>query len=208
MSPPAEKLREFYRRQDAWFAAERSRLLRRVRIADRHSVLDLGTGTGQTLPELRRRVGGPVVALDRDLSVLRLAEGARVLGRAERLPFADGAFDLAFAQMFFLWARPLDAVLAEVRRVLSPGGQLVAAAEPDYGGAVEHPGGCGGIEKLAAELAAEGADVRVGRKLGAALAAAGFESVECGSHPARPLESAGPGQFLFVPYFSFLAARS
>ena len=207
MSPPAGTFRELYRRQDAWFAAERSRLLRRARIAERRNVLDLGAGTGETLAELRRRAVGPVVALDCDIAALRLAAGARVLGRAERLPFADGAFDLVFAQMFFLWARPLESVLAEVRRVLSPGGHLLAAAEPDYGGAVEHPGGCGGIGKLAAELGAEGADVQIGRKLGAALAAAGFESVECSTHPARPLESAGPGQFLFVPYFSFLAVR-
>ena len=58
---------------------------------------------------------------------------------AERLPFADGAFDLVFCQFALLW---LDAAAAvgEVRRVLSPGGVL-AAIEPDYGGMIEHPRG-------------------------------------------------------------------
>jgi len=217
---PAD-LQKIYRRQAAWFAGERSRLLRKVNIASKRRVLDLGAGTGETLCELDRRARGFAVGVDSEIGTLRLAAGRRVAGQAESLPFQNATFDLVFTQMFFLWARPLKEILAELRRVLAPGGHLIAAAEPDYSGAVEHPTEHGQMGRLAETLAADGADIEIGRKLGGELMRAGFR-VACGVHPARPLESALPDsifavpelveltdglEFLFLPYFHFLAVR-
>ena len=217
-----EELQGVYRRQAEWFAGQRGRLLRGARMAARKRVLDLGAGSCETLAELDRNAAGFAVGLDCDMDILRLGSGRRVAARAGALPFPDGAFDLVFAQMFFMWAGPLEAVLGEVRRVLAADGYVVACAEPDYGGAVEHPAERAGLAELAGRLAAEGADVHVGRKLGGALARAGFK-VACGLHPARPLEAALPDsefaapelvgsaeglEFLFLPYFWFLARRA
>jgi SAM-dependent methyltransferase len=47
-------------------------------------------------------------------------------GNAESLPFADGAFDAVFSNAVLHWVRDHDAMLAEVRRVLKPGGRFVA----------------------------------------------------------------------------------
>lgn len=196
-----EDLREFYARQARWFAGERSRLLRKADIARARRVLDLGAGTGAVHPELARRAGGLAIAVDKDLPVLRLAPGVRCAADAAKLPFLRASFDIVFAQMFFLWVKPLDVVLREIRRVLRDGGQLVAAAEPDYGGLIEHPDD-GKLRHYAEGLAAEGADIRVGRKLGAALEAAGFH-VSAGVHPLNPDAPTQP--FRFVPYFHFLA---
>jgi SAM-dependent methyltransferase len=219
LAPGAEELRQIYRRQAAWFAGERNRLLRRADIARCDRVLDLGCGSCETLRDLERRVGGAAVGVDLDLEILRLGGGRRVAADGRVLPFAAGCFDLVFAQMFFMWARP-EEVLPEISRVMAPGGSLVACAEPDYGGVVEHPP-AGRMDTVASSLRAEGADVEVGRKLGAALQRAGFR-VECGVHPARPLEAGrgdsgfaapGPGgertefEFLFVPHFWFLAVK-
>lgn len=218
-----EELQKIYRRQAQWFAGERSRLLRKVNIAAKQSVLDLGAGSGEVLRELNRRAGGIVIGLDQDISVLRLADpGLRILaGSGNRLPFRDHVFDLIFTQMFFLWVSALDAMLVEINRVLAPEGHLIAAAEPDYGGAIEHPHEGALSKGLVAKLSAEGADVAVGRKLGSCLERAGF-TVECGVHPARPLESAKADspfaapeivepsdemEFLFVPYFYFLGRK-
>jgi SAM-dependent methyltransferase len=209
-----------YERQAAWFAGERSRLLRRVNISSKRSVLDLGSGTGAILAELGRRAQGRVVGLDADREVLAASGGTLVLGSAAFLPFADRSFDLVFTQMFFMWAGPLSPVLAEIHRVLVPAGHLVACAEPDYGGAIEHPADLATLADLAGSLRSEGADVHVGRKLGPEISSAGF-SVTCGTHPARPLEAALPGalaspelspppaglEFLYLPYFWFLASR-
>jgi SAM-dependent methyltransferase len=177
MSPPVHPSPELLAQQSDWLAPARARLLRRAEIARRRRVLDLACGPGTVVAELVERSGGSVVALDCSRSALagrpeRLAGAAPVCGRAERLPFADGAFDLVFCQFALLW---LDAAAAvrEARRVLSPGGVL-AAIEPDYGGLIEHPAEIAAGEIWRAALARAGADPCVGRKLPALLAAAGF----------------------------------
>jgi SAM-dependent methyltransferase len=96
-----------------------------------------------------------------------------VRGKAEQLPLADGLFDLVFCQFALLWL-DVAAAVREIRRVLSPGGVLVAL-EPDYGGLIEHPPEIATRDLWLAALARAGADPCVGRKLPAILAAAGFD---------------------------------
>ena len=45
---------------------------------------------------------------------------------AESLPYADGGFDAVFSNAALHWVRDQDAMMAEVRRVLKPGGRFVA----------------------------------------------------------------------------------
>jgi ubiquinone/menaquinone biosynthesis C-methylase UbiE len=87
--------------------------------------LDLGTGTGRNLPWLPAGVRG--VALDphpQNLAAARRrAPGvALVRGRAEALPFRDGAFDTVLSGLVFCSVDDVPAGLSEVRRVLAPGG--------------------------------------------------------------------------------------
>lgn len=107
----------------------RDRLLERlewVQLQPRR-VLDLGTGTGKALPALAARYPeAEIVGLDLTPAMLRLA-GARPAGGAgpvlicadaARLPFPDQSVDLVFSSLAIHWSPALDAVLAEVRRVL------------------------------------------------------------------------------------------
>ena len=165
-------------RQSAWLAPARSRLLRRIGVAHRRRVLDLGAGYGAVTAELARRSGGLTAALDRNEAALRAAESlvadaARVVGDARRLPFAAGAFDLVFTQLVWLWL-PVADVLPEVWRVMAPGGALIAL-EPDYGGMMEYPADVAVADVWRAALARAGADPLVGRKLPGLLAARGFD---------------------------------
>lgn len=169
---------DLLRQQSDWLAPARARLLRRIGVAHRRRVLDLGAGYGAATAELARRSGGLTAALDRDEAALGAADApfvgaARVAGDARRLPFAAGAFDLVFTQLVWLWL-PVAAVAPEVWRVLAPGGALIAL-EPDYGGMMEHPPDVAVAEVWRAALARAGADPLVGRKLPGLLAACGFD---------------------------------
>ena len=92
------------------------------------------------------------------------------------LPFAEADFDAAFSHALFEHlAEPLKA-LAELRRVLKPGG-CVGLRSPDWGGFVLHPWS----ERLAGAIAdyqelqrSNGGDVFARRKLAAWLKEAGF----------------------------------
>jgi demethylmenaquinone methyltransferase/2-methoxy-6-polyprenyl-1,4-benzoquinol methylase len=83
-------------------------------------VLDLGAGTGAANRELGTR---QVVALDPSAPMLALnPEGCRVAGYGERLPFADASFDGVFSAFVFRNLDSVPATLAEIQRVLRPGG--------------------------------------------------------------------------------------
>jgi malonyl-CoA O-methyltransferase len=94
-------------------------------------VLDLGAGTGRVTAQLKRRYPrAGALALDLSLGMLRQARRhqrlwrrfARVCGDAQRLPLAAASVDLVFSNLMLQWCEPLDAALAEVRRVLKPDG--------------------------------------------------------------------------------------
>ncbi len=98
------------------------------------TALDLGAGTGHGTRALKRKFPKAlVVAADIAPGMLAQArQQSRWLRRFERvradayaLPFADGAFDLVFSSLMMQWCDDLDAVFAEIARVLKPGGLLL-----------------------------------------------------------------------------------
>lgn len=94
-------------------------LLERAGIEEGQRVLDLGCGTG-VAGRLARELGAEPIGLDRDPE----AAGASVCARIEQLPIADGSVDVVLSECALCLAEDLPATLAEVRRVLGPGGRL------------------------------------------------------------------------------------
>ena len=98
-------------------------------------VLDLACGDGYLIEGLRERAPG-LVALGVDLSPAELLQGrARlgaaagvllVRGRAQALPLEDACVDAVVSHMALMLMPEIEAVLAEVARVLRPGGRLLA----------------------------------------------------------------------------------
>jgi ubiquinone/menaquinone biosynthesis C-methylase UbiE len=92
------------------------------------AILDIGCGAGQTIIALgagRRSTG-----IDIDVSALGFAasgdmgESLRVAGaRGEQLPFRDGVFDYVYSRVAIPYM-DIPAALAEMHRVLRPGGRL------------------------------------------------------------------------------------
>jgi ubiquinone/menaquinone biosynthesis C-methylase UbiE len=99
-------------------------------------VLDAACGTGVVARLAAERVGadGRVVGFDLNPGMLAVARGLPVGGApvgwvqatAVRLPFRDGGFDLACCQLGLQFFPDRPAALAEMARVLVPGGRLVA----------------------------------------------------------------------------------
>lgn len=113
-----------------------------LRLADLSGVgraLDAGCGTGNFLLPLARRLiprGAEVVGLDLAEGTLGVAreraqaEGLPItfmIGDVEALPFDDASFDLVLANYMLYHVPDLDHAIAELRRVLRPGGTLLAA---------------------------------------------------------------------------------
>ena len=112
-----------------------SRLLERLDLVrvDPALALDLGAGTGDAAARLQARFPrARVLAADFAPAMLRVARAARDVRLAcacdaFRLPLPAHAVDLAFSSSTLQWCEPLDAALAELLRVLRPGGLLLFA---------------------------------------------------------------------------------
>jgi 2-polyprenyl-6-hydroxyphenyl methylase / 3-demethylubiquinone-9 3-methyltransferase len=96
-------------------------------------VLDAGCGGGLVARELAA-AGAEVVGVDRSLGSLGVARRAvngsmgsfrPAQGRLERLPFADASFDAVVAADVLEHLPDLPAAVAELARVLVPGGGFV-----------------------------------------------------------------------------------
>lgn len=95
------------------------------------TVLDLACGSGPMSRELAE-AGRTVIGLDISDAELALAErrgpGPWVRGDGLRLPFRDGAVDAVTSSLGLVVITPLSALMAEITRVLRPGGVLAAIA--------------------------------------------------------------------------------
>jgi ubiquinone/menaquinone biosynthesis C-methylase UbiE len=105
-------------------------------------MLDVGCGPGTITQGIAEYVlPGRVTAIDRDpvqvAHASRLAEGREqtnlrfIAGNVYELPFAAATFDLVFSHALFEHLSNPRGALAEIRRVLRPGG-LVALCSPDW----------------------------------------------------------------------------
>jgi SAM-dependent methyltransferase len=108
-------------------------------VAAGQRVLDVGCGPGALTAELVARVGPEAVAAvdpsEQFVAAVRkrLPGVAATRAAAEALPFGDGGFDAALAQLVVHFMRDPSAGLREMRRVTRRGG-AVAACVWDHGG--------------------------------------------------------------------------
>ena len=191
---PTENYTPGYTQNASDFMAQRSAqthaafLLAHLRDSSR--LLDCGCGPGSMTCDFARIVrDGHVTGIDREASQIERARSHAAglglmnatfeVGSIYELPFPDASFDIVFAHAVFEHLSAPDAALAEMRRVLAPGGR-VALRSPDWGGfivAPDTPGLQSAIGRYTELQMANGGDVHVGRKFPGLLRFAGFTSL-------------------------------
>jgi SAM-dependent methyltransferase len=106
-------------------------MIARLRRLNGGRALDVGCGEGRFCRILRAEGFDPV-GLDPTVELLEAArvrdpDGTYVEGRAEDLTFTDGTFDLVVACLSLIDIEGADRAIAEMARVLRPGGTLLVA---------------------------------------------------------------------------------
>ena len=130
------------RTEAAGLGAQRERLL----AAASGRVLEIGGGTGRNLPYYGETVTDAERPMAKRLraSVASVRPGTRVVeASAEQLPFRDGSFDTVVSTLVLCTVADPARSLAEIARVLVPGGQLlfiehVRAQTPRLGWVQDH----------------------------------------------------------------------
>src|SRR6185503_14963347 len=113
-------------------------LVKHARVRAGLRVLDVGCGTGVVAVTAARQ-GARATGLDLSPALLdRARENSQIAGvdidwregDAEDLPFEDGAFDVVLSQFGHIFAPRPDVAVAQMLRVLKPGGTVAFATWP------------------------------------------------------------------------------
>ena len=145
MSNPAETYESYM--VPALFTPWASRLVESANPKSGERILDVACGTGIVARRVAPRTGpnGKVIGLDLNPNMLTVARAAAERegltigwheGRAEKLPFSDGSFDLVLCQFALMFFADRPAALAEMHRVLTDGGRLLLSV---FQGLDHHP---------------------------------------------------------------------
>jgi SAM-dependent methyltransferase len=133
-------------------------------------ILEVGCGEGELAERMARELEAEVVAVDQSQRMVELARARGVdarVGDAQALDFEDERFNCAVAAWMLFHVEDVDRALAELARVLRPGGRLVAATNgPDH------------LSELYELVGAAPLESRFGSGNGADLLRRHFESIE------------------------------
>jgi SAM-dependent methyltransferase len=92
-------------------------------------LLEVGCGPGEAAERIARELGADVVAIDQSERMVGLARARGVdarVGDVQELDFGEGEFDCVLAAWMLYHVPDVARGLAEIARVLQPGGRLVA----------------------------------------------------------------------------------
>lgn len=173
---------------DPWAAD----LVQAVGLAPGERVLDVGCGTGIVARHAAARVGsgGEVTGIDVNPAMLAVAGEVTAdldppivwkEAAADDLPFADASFDAVLCQQAVQFFPDVPAALAEMHRVLAPGGRLGVSTcrsidhQPGYAALAEVVTRHAGVE--AGEIIRSPYALGEPSRLRALVAAAGFDHV-------------------------------
>lgn len=167
---------------------EQRRLVRELlALRSGDQVLDIGVGPGFLAAEMAAEVGpgGQVCGIDPSDSMLAIAQtralpaGGSPLelkhGDANHLPYPDASFDVATSTQVLEYVPDLAGALAEIRRVLRPGGRALVL-DTDWDSVVWHTTDRARMRRVLAAFEAHLSDPHLPRTLQRSLERAGFHA--------------------------------
>ena len=158
----------------------REDIYQKIGLKKARRVLEVGFRQGWITEEIRKHTEAQITAIDPDhINVADASEKIKGVeffrDATDKLSMRDESFDIVFCHYFFIWKLKPFKALMELRRVCKKGGFIVALAEPDYSGWLEHPDlELGKYFYKAIEK--EGGDPDIGRKLLSIFSSAGLET--------------------------------
>jgi ubiquinone/menaquinone biosynthesis C-methylase UbiE len=175
-----------FSRQASWTQAIRRYLYEKMAFSSESRLLEVGCGTGAITADLRSTTSARTFGLDLRHDFLVFAAQHDPVTRFSTgdvfsLPFVPHTFNATFCHYFLLWIQhPLQALL-EMRRVVQPGGWVVALAEPDHTGRIDYPLELIELGHLQTQsLQRQGADPTIGRRVADLFVETGLKNIEVG----------------------------
>jgi ubiquinone/menaquinone biosynthesis C-methylase UbiE len=173
---------------------EQAALLAPAKISEGHRVLDFGCGPGFLTGALADRVGsnGEARGVDinarfvRDANARAQADGITNLSyhhlNGPSLPFEAASFDVAVAKNVLEYVPDVASSLAEISRVLKPGGRL-HAVDSDWGFIVVEPWAKAEVDEFFAAAGPAFKEPLIGRKLAGLFSGVGLDDIQVTLQP-------------------------
>ena len=162
--------------------AQRREVLRLLALQPGESVLDIGSGPGFLAAEMAAAIepDGRVFAVDPSESMRELARSRNTAleirsGSAEALPLPDDAVDVAVATQVLEYVPDVPRALAEMYRVLKPGGRALIL-DTDWASLVWHAPDEELMRRVLVAWDEHLVDPHLPRTLGRSLVRAGFQT--------------------------------
>ena len=167
-------------RQFGWTKDLRKMLYEKVKMDSHKKILDVGCGVGLIAKEVYDLFGCEVHGVDVNEKLVekakkRFPEGHLVVSDAIKMPFEDNTFDCTMCHFLLMWVKVPGKVIEEMIRVTKPGGFILCASEPDYGGKIDYPDDYNAVAATVRAIQHEGADPFFGRKLKAMMSFQGLK---------------------------------
>jgi len=163
--------------------AQREQFVRALAPRPGERVLDVGSGPGFVAGAIAEAVGSTGVVSGVDISEAMLAAARSHCGQrswvefhhadATQLPFADDFFDAVISTQVLEYVPDVTAAIAEIHRVVRPGGRIVVVAT-DWDSIVWHSPNRERMSRILAAWEQHAADSYLPRTLAGRLSRAGF----------------------------------
>ncbi len=168
--------------------AQRAAVLEKLALVRSEHVLEVGCGNGRFVDEMSAVVGddGQIIGVDASKAMVPLAQAAFPdrefhLADLTALPFPDSRFDAVTSAQVLSYVEDIQTGLAEIYRVLKPGGRLVMLDTDWRSIRWDHPDPA--LMQRAIDLMLEVyADAYLSDTLAEKLSDAGFQNVEPTHH--------------------------